>query len=245
MMNEAVEQKLKEIRIFFEENADSTIVEKYARYIKEGYDGYGIDQKVFEKQKEQWFNEWNISEIDDYLNLGDRLISTGKFEDTAIAISFIALLKEQYSLRVFNHMGEWLEKFENWGNTDVLCMLVLSHFAINKIVIPDDFKEWTSSESKWKRRAVPVTFYEAVKSKEEPTQYFYIIESIMLDPEEDVQKGLGTFLRESWKKNPESTEEFLLKWKDSCGRKIIQYATEKMDKEYRKKFRKIKNKAKG
>jgi hypothetical protein len=31
-----------------------------------------------------------------------------------------------------------------------------------------------------------------------------------------------------------------MKWKDTCGRTIIQYATEKMDKEYRKKFAKAK-----
>ena len=60
----------------------------------------------------------------------------------------------------------------------------------------------------------------------------------MEDKEEDVQKGLGTLLREIWKKQPETAEEFLLKWKDKCGRKIIQYATEKMPKERRAKFKK-------
>lgn len=59
----------------------------------------------------------------------------------------------------------------------------------------------------------------------------------MDDKEEDVQKGLGTLLREIWKKYPEVAESFLLKWKNSCGRKIIQYATEKMDKEYKAKFK--------
>ena len=62
----------------------------------------------------------------------------------------------------------------------------------------------------------------------------------MKDKEEDVQKGLGTLLREIWKKQPEIAEEFLLKWKDKCGRKIIQYATEKMDKSQKVKFKKDK-----
>jgi 3-methyladenine DNA glycosylase AlkD len=60
----------------------------------------------------------------------------------------------------------------------------------------------------------------------------------MEDSEEDVQKGLGTLLREIWKKQPEIAETFLLEWKDRCGRKIIHYATEKMDKESRAKFKK-------
>jgi len=56
------------------------------------------------------------------------------------------------------------------------------------------------------------------------------------------QKGLGWFLREAWKIYPEETEDFLPKWKDRCSRIIIQYATEKMDKENRERFRRVKKK---
>ncbi|GAB6091683.1 DNA alkylation repair protein [Spirochaeta dissipatitropha] len=234
--DKTIEQKVIEIRSFFEDNADPAIVAKYSRYFKEGYIGYGINQKVFESQRDIWFKEWNTFTIDDYLDLGDQLITSGNLEDISIAIAFISLRRDQFSIAVFNHMEKWLESFTNWANTDVLCMLVLSFFITDKIIEPDNFLQWTTSQSKWTRRAVPVTFFEAVKNGEDPVQYFSIIEPIMLDTEEDVQKGLGTFLRESWKKCPESTEEFLLEWKDSCGRKIIQYATEKMDKEHRKYF---------
>jgi len=96
------------------------------------------------------------------------------------------------------------------------------------------------STSKWKRRAVPVTFVEAIKKGNDPKPILSVIEKLMEDDEEDVQKGLGTLLREIWKKQPEMAETFLLKWKDRCGRKIIQYATEKMDKESRTKFKKDK-----
>ncbi|MBK7634647.1 MAG: DNA alkylation repair protein [Saprospiraceae bacterium] len=67
-----------------------------------------------------------------------------------------------------------------------------------------------------------------------------MVEPLMCDDSEYVQKGIGTLLRGMWKKYPSQIEDFLLKWKDKCGRLIIQYATEKMDKEYRMKFRKIK-----
>ena len=110
-------------------------------------------------------------------------------------------------------------------------------FIYMEITQPKDFISWTQSPSKWKRRAVPVTFVEAIKKGYEPKPILSVIERLMEDKEEDVQKGLGTLLREIWKKQPELAETFLLKWKDICGRKIIQYATEKMDKEYRKKFK--------
>jgi 3-methyladenine DNA glycosylase AlkD len=63
---------------------------------------------------------------------------------------------------------------------------------------------------------------------------------MMLDNERVVHQGLGWFLREAWKRNHAETENFLLKWKDHSARLIFQYATEKMQPEERKKFKKNK-----
>jgi 3-methyladenine DNA glycosylase AlkD len=79
-----------------------------------------------------------------------------------------------------------------------------------------------------------------IKKGHSPESILSVIEKLMEDKEEDVQKGLGTLLREIWKKQPAIAEGFLLKWKDKCGRKIIQYATEKMDKDNKAKFQKTK-----
>ncbi len=237
-----LELKHKEIIDFCLANSDESTVKKYSKYFKEGYDGYGIDTKIFESQKNKWLDSWkNEMTISDYLNLGDMLIATGKFEEASFATWFIASKKDEFSVETFNRLAKWPENgIQNWANTDVLCMLVLCEFIFNDIIQPNDFTGWTTSESKWKRRAVPVTFVETIKKGHKPEPVLNVIENLMEDTEEDVQKGLGTLLREIWKKQPETAEEFLLKWKDKCGRKIIQYATEKMDKDAKAKFKKTK-----
>ena len=63
------------------------------------------------------------------------------------------------------------------------------------------------------------------------------VNALMMDKERFVHQGLGWFLREAWKIHPQPVEEFLLKWKDSAPRKIFQYATEKMSKEQKVRFR--------
>ncbi len=236
------ELKHKEIVEFFHANSDESVIKKYSRYFKEGYDAYGIDSKTIESQKTKWLDSWkNEMTIDDYMNLGDILISTGKFEEADFAIQFISSKQDDFSIEIFNRIGKWLENgIQNWGNTDVLCMVVLCEFIYNKIVQPKDFTSWTESISKWRRRAVPVTFVEAIKKGHKIEPILSVIELLMEDDEEDVQKGLGTLLREIWKKQPETAEAFLLKWKDSCGRKIIQYATEKMEKDSKKRFKRSK-----
>ncbi len=119
-------------------------------------------------------------------------------------------------------------------------MLVLPVFLTEGIIDYGKLMEWNSAASEWQRRAVPVTLIELAKKSLGPGEVLPVIEALMLDESDYVRKGLGTLLRTLWKSYPSEIEEFLLKYKDTCGRIIIQYACEKMDKEYRKKFRKTK-----
>jgi 3-methyladenine DNA glycosylase AlkD len=236
------DEKIRAIREFCRNNADPAVVAKYSRYFREGYDGYGVDDKILAAQREKWLDQWQAEmSVTDYLDLGDRLVASGKFEETAMAIHFIASRKEQFSPDVFHRVGRWLEHgIANWASTDVLCMLVLVHFIRDDIVGTDELAEWTRSPSTWKRRAVPVTLAQLVKTGIQPKGVFPAIDPLMGDAAEDVQKGLGTLLRELWKRYPGEIEAYLMKWKDDCGRLIIRYATEKMAKEDRKRFRKSK-----
>jgi len=239
-----IEERFLEIRRFCEKNRNPEIVKKYSRYFTEGYNAYGLDQKTYESQRDKWLELWKKDfTLNDFLLLGDKLISTGKYEEASFAISFIYSSKENFMSETFDKLGSWLEKgIINWGHTDVLSGKVLSYFITNKIVEFKSLKGWTESSSKWKRRSVPVTLIEVLKMNVPLERLFNVIEPLMLDTEKFVQKGLGWFLREAWKKYPDETEEFLLRWKDTCGRIIIQYATEKMDKENRDRFRRAKKK---
>ena len=239
-----IQEKFNFIRNFCEKNANLEIANKYARYFKEGYNAYGLGQKKFESQRDEWLKNWDKElTFDDYLLLGDKLISTGKYEEASFAIGFIYPQQEKLTIESFERFGYWLENgIINWGHTDVLSGKVLSVFITDKIIEIESFREWTKSFSKWRRRSVPVTLIDALKIDYPLERILPIIEPLMLDTDTFVQKGLGCFLREAWKRYQEKTEHFLLKWKDTCGRTIIQYATEKMDKENKLRFRKTKKK---
>jgi len=233
--------KITEIKNFFTTNSNPEIRKKYQRYFKEDYDGYGIDDALFRTQIEQWLEQWkNEMTIDSFLTLGDELMKHGKFEEKNLAISFLKAHQSEFSKDTFLRIANWfIYGINNWATTDVLCMLVLSDLLYRKIISYDDLKTWIDAESEWQRRAVPVSLVELDKLTKslKPQETIEIIEPLMLDSSEYVQKGIGTLLRGLWKKYPSEIEHFLMKWKDQCGRIIVQYSTEKMDKEYRKKFR--------
>ena len=181
--------------------------------------------------------------IDSYLMLGDELIKNGRYDEKNLAITFLTKKRTDFSKDTFNRIGKWFEYgINNWATTDVLCWLIISSLLIDKVIDFDDLKSWNDSESEWKRRAVPVALVELDKITKvlKLDDAIELIEPLMLDDSEYVQKGIGTLLRGLWRKYPAEIEVFLMKWKDQCGRLIIQYSTEKMNKEYRKKFRKTK-----
>jgi 3-methyladenine DNA glycosylase AlkD len=237
-----IEDRFLEVRRFCEKNANPEFVKKYARYFTEGYDAYGLDPKTYESQRDKWLELWGKDfTLDDFVLLGDKLIATGKYEEASFAVGFIYSLTDRFTAETFDKLGNWLENgIVNWAHTDVLSGKALSYFITNEIVEIESIKKWNDSASKWKRRAVPVTLIDVLKMDVPIENLFCIIEPLMSDGDKFVQKGLGWFLRESWKIYPIKTEEFLLKWKDTCGRIIIQYATEKMEKGNKIRFRKTK-----
>lgn len=239
-----IDSKVKEIRDFCETNSNPDIIKKYQRYFKEGYDGYGIDDKIFKEQIDKWTEQWKGEmTIERYLDLGNELMKNGRFEEKQVAIIFLSSSRKDFSKDTFNRIGNWFDcGINDWATTDVLCMLVLSSLLFDKVISFNDLKTWIDSESEWKRRSVPVALVELDKLTKDlkPFESIELVEPLMLDNSEYVQKGIGTLLRGLWKKYPADIERFLMKWKDKCGRLIIQYSTEKMDKEYRKKFRKSK-----
>lgn len=239
-----IDAKFKEIRNFCAANSDPKIIKKYQKYFKSGYDGYGIDDKIFKGQIEIWLKQWKEEmTIDSYLDLGDELMKNGRFEEKHIAISFVKSCRTDFSKETFYRVSHWFDYgINDWATTDVLCMFVLSALLHDKVIEYEDLKSWINAKSEWKRRAIPVALIELDKITKDlkPIETIALIEALMLDHSEYVQKGIGTLLRGLWRKYPSEIEAFLMIWKDQCARLIIQYSTEKMDKDYRKKFRKSK-----
>jgi len=122
----------------------------------------------------------------------------------------------------------------------VLCGHLISKFFERNIINLDDLSDWRTAKNKYQRRAVPVAMIDMLKTTKNFKALFAFIEPLMTDGERKVQQGLGWFLREAWKIKRKETERFLLKWKNKAGRTILQYATEKMTAQEKKRFRKDK-----
>lgn len=224
--------------------ADETIVKKYARYFKngtEGYDAYGLTTELI-LAKVRNLNENNQVTKDLLLETAPSLLRSGKQEETYIVLLLTEKQLKKLTEKDFTEIGRWFEYgIVNWAQCDTLCNKIIPWFFLHNLLPVNKLKEWVTSPFRFQRRAVPVQMVKLLKSTNDYAQFFDLIAPLMMDPERVVHQGLGWFLREAWKKQPGQTEEFLLKWKDKSARLIFQYATEKMDKEQKLRFRREKN----
>jgi 3-methyladenine DNA glycosylase AlkD len=244
MESDQIIEVINEIRSFYNAHGNPDLVKKYSRFFVEGYDAYGVDQKVIEKQRLIWFVKFQTKlGFNDFLQLGDLLVAGGKYEEVFLGFWFIKQFEKQFTKATFIRLSSWLENgICNWAQTDVFSGDIISPFLINKIVDMDALTEWRYSSSKWMRRSATVSLIKPSQGGQSVKAILDFIAPLMNDTEKVVHQGLGWLLRETWKLHPQEVEAFLLEWKDTCPRLIIQYATEKMKAEQKSRYKRLKPK---
>lgn len=246
----------KQVREYCLRNANPALVEKYKKFFTEGYDAFGLTDKLpdWTETRKNFADQLRAAGPTALFDCSDLLMATGKYEEASFAIRFVIECPEFDSRESFARIaawfhppqnGEYLTGIRNWAHSDIFCNDVLSRYLRNGTIKLEDLVPWRDSAHKFQRRAVPVSFcspmnarttrLDAVKSY---APIFKLITPLMADDQRVVQQGVGWLLREAWKRGPEQTEAFLLKYKDTAPRLIYQYATEKMDKKLKLRFRK-------
>jgi 3-methyladenine DNA glycosylase AlkD len=229
-----------EIRTFCAANANEANVIKYSRYFKGDFNAYGLANGQMEAKVKELLKDRTI-DIPLILQAAPELVKSEKYEETGFAVMLLNGCKKQYTGDVFKAIESWFAYgIRNWAHSDILGMWILPDLVKQNVVAIEDFRPWLASEYKFQRRCVPVTLIKSLKTMEDIYSLFSFIEPLMTDPEREVHQGTGWFLRETWKMNREATEDFLFKHKNTAPRLIIQYATEKMSKEERLKYRREK-----
>jgi hypothetical protein len=220
-------------------NMNEANIIKYQRYFKEKHDAYGLSSpQVYDKVAELRKNNLTLDIVTE--TFSEKLIF-GKYEEIMFGILLVSAFPKQWKPETFETLAGLFSKgIYNWAHADTLAMNILPDFILKKIVPFEMLESWKFSPYKFQRRCVPVSCIKLIKKQKQVKPYLEFIQPLMTDTEREVHQGLGWFLREAWKIQPEITEAFLLEWKDVSARLIFQYACEKMTVEAKQKFKAIK-----
>lgn len=233
----------KTIHDFFKKHADPKIVEKYSRFFREGYDPYGVETKLLVEQIQKWVVEFSPQlTFNEKKKLFVKLMESGKSECYSVVLHFMMDDKIHQTSVLFKNLQTWIDKyFTNWAQVDGFCSQLIGPMILDGKISYDDLLAWHTGESKWLRRAVPVGTIYAFYKQNDLKPVMRVADALINDPVREVGQGVGWMLRDAWKIYPKEIEKLLLKHVKTGNRTAYQYACEKMDKEYRLKFRRPKS----
>ena len=232
-----------EIQKYCAAHADAKVATKYERYFKEGYDAWGLLDKgnpFFTERRDEWLERYADIGIPGFIEAGERLFASGKYEEGAIAIGFLTEQRAKMDAPAALLLERWFAAgVRNWAHTDVICGEILGPMLRDGRLPLDALAPWRSSPLRFQRRAAVVAIIALLgpwKKGQAPTaahqkltrRLLAFVTPMMLDDERVVHQGLGWFLREAWKRDAETVEPFLLEFKNTAARLIYQYATERM-----------------
>lgn len=238
-MKNTANELYNELRQYCMDNADEAIRIKYSRYFKGSYNAWGLTQALMDAKKKELIDR-KIITFDLIFEIAPLLMKSGKYEETSFVLIMLLQMKKKFDKSAFRKLESFFTiGINNWAHADTLGMNILPLFLTQSAVTIDDFKPWITSEYKFQRRCVPVTFIKSIKNT--PLEELLVItDPLMKDSEREVHQGVGWFLREAWKLFPEKIEMYLMKYKDTAPRLIFQYACEKMTPENKQRFKKVK-----
>lgn len=132
--------------------------------------------------------------------------------------------------------NSWVDGATGWALSDGLASGPISQMLSAD---PGRFREvlgWTKAKSFWRRRASTYALNELVRAGE-LDKPFQLLERLLYDDEFWVQRAVGTWLRECWKKDRRRTEAFLRKHARGLPPVTITVATERAPKKFREELR--------
>ena len=175
-------------------------------------------------------------EVGDVNRLAAILWKGSTFEEKALAITLLdtyAKILDEASWRIID---SWVDQATGWGLCDWLGL-----GPVAKIVYahPARFREilrWTKSKNPWRRRIAVYALHDFIFAGE-LDKPFQLLGRLLYDDEFWVQRAVGTWLREAWKRDPRRTEAFLRQHVRGLPKVVITVATERAPKELREELR--------
>lgn len=135
----------------------------------------------------------------------------------------------------------WVDTATGWGLSDGLAAGPVSFMVRTHPKRFAEIQRWAKAENLWRRRASTYALNEFIRAGE-LDRPLRLLERLLYDEEFWVQRAVGTWLRECWKKDAKRTEAFLLAHSPGLPPVTVTVATERASKAFRAKLR-ARNKA--
>jgi 3-methyladenine DNA glycosylase AlkD len=158
------------------------------------------------------------------------------FEEKSLGILLLSRYEKILDDDSWTLTERWVDEATGWGLSDGLASGPIAGMVYAKPSRFRDILRWTRAKNIWRRRASTYALHRFVRAGE-LDKPFRLLEKLLYDEEFWVQRAVGTWLRECWKKYRRRTEAFLRKRARGLPRIVISVATERAPKAFRDELR--------
>lgn len=160
------------------------------------------------------------------VDVADKLFRGPVLEEKIAAVFLLEKMDAQFGNREFKLFEAWLDRISSWADHDglvhyLIAPMVAANSARNKNVF-----RWAKSPQRWHRRAACVALIRAARAKMLFPEIVKLSNSLLSDPDDMVQKGLGWLLRETAKFDAKRTVPYLMKIRGRAPRLVLRTACE-------------------
>lgn len=190
-----------------------------------------IEKEIYKQVR----NIWSLDEAIDFVEL---LISKQELEAKLISVLFLTRYIKEITPDFLNNIEKWLlsNYCDNWAIVDSLCLKITAPLIDNYPKIISKVINWPKSPNLWVRRCSIVSLVKLARHGEKLDAVYSIVEKLLLDTNNLIQKPNGWLLREAGKTDPKRLEQFLLKHSTVIPRVTVRYAIERFPEKKRKRL---------
>ncbi len=236
MINRSMSSPFTSLQHKLLQNADSKTQESGQRFFKEKIKIYGVKTATVGKIGKEIFKEIKDENKKVVFDFCEELWQSGYMEETFIACNWSYNVWKQYEKDDFAIFERWINQYiNNWASCDTFCNHTMGKFIelfpeyINKL------KKWTQSKNRWVKRASAVSLIIPARNGQFLKDIFEIADSLLLDPDDMVQKGYGWLLKVASQAHQQEVFAYVMKNKTVMPRTALRYAIEKMPTKLKKK----------
>ena len=158
------------------------------------------------------------------------------FEEKWFAVGLLDRHRDVLDEASWALADSWVDSATGWALSDGLAAGPVSFMVHSRPKRFSEILRWTKARNYWRRRASTYALNEFVRGGE-LDKPFRLLERLLYDDEFWVQRAVGTWLRECWKKDARRTERFLLAHSPGLPPVTVTVATERSTKAFRAKLR--------
>jgi 3-methyladenine DNA glycosylase AlkD len=223
---------IQRIRTELKASADEKSKQVFQRFFKEKVTYYGVKTPIVGKIAKKYWREVQLLNKPAIFGLCEELYRSGLTEEAFVVSFWLPNLVDKLQPEDLATFKCWIERYiDNWAKCDGFCNHTIGDFIEKYPEILTDVKSWSKSGCRWIKRASAVSLIVPAKKGEFLKDAFEISDTLLIDPDDIVQKGYGWLLKEESRKHQKEVFEYVVRNRQVMPRTALRYAIELMPKE--------------